>query len=52
MKILVISARFPNYHFGGYEIRVKNIIDDLHKRGHQIIVITSIKETKSIFGHE
>jgi glycogen(starch) synthase len=45
MKILVITLRYPPYHLGGYEIRCKNIIDELYRRGHEILVITSIKET-------
>lgn len=47
MKILAITASYPPYHFGGYEIRCKNILDELARRGHEILVLTSIKETKS-----
>lgn len=47
MRILVITARFPPYHLGGYEIRIENILDGLVHRGHEILVISSIKETKS-----
>lgn len=45
MKILTISARYPPYHLGGYEIRSKDIIDELARRGHEILVITSQRET-------
>lgn len=41
MKILTISARYPPFHAGGYELRCKNIMDELHKRGHKISVLTS-----------
>lgn len=41
MKILVISANYPPLHSGGYEIRIKNIIDELFQRGHLVRVITS-----------
>ena len=41
MKILVISAHYPPYHSGGYEIRIKNIVDELAQRDHLIHVITS-----------
>lgn len=43
MRILVIAADYPPYHFGGYEIRLKNIIDQLVARGHIIQVLTSVK---------
>lgn len=45
IRILAITARYPPNHFGGYEIRSKNIIDELYSRGHRILVITSKKET-------
>jgi len=41
LKLLVISAHFPPHHLGGYEIRVKNIIDELNRRGYEILVITT-----------
>jgi len=47
MKILVITSRYPPYHFGGYELRVKNIIDALAYRGHSVLVLTSHKESRS-----
>ena len=44
MKILAITALYPPYHSGGYEIRTKNIMDGLSSRGHEILVITSQKD--------
>lgn len=44
MKILAISADHPPCHFGGYEIRIKEIMEGLSKRGHQIILLTTIPE--------
>lgn len=44
MKILAISAHHPPYHFGGYEIRVKNILDGLAARGHTLCVLTNHPE--------
>ena len=41
MKILVITARFPPGHTGGYQIRCKDIMDALSRRGHEICVVTS-----------
>lgn len=45
IKILAITARYPPCHFGGYEIRLKNIFDELNRRGYVIRIITSVKET-------
>ena len=42
MNILVITAHYPPFHAGGYEIRVKNILDELSARGHSIHVLTDI----------
>ncbi len=46
MKILVITGLYPPYHLGGYEIRNKNIIDSLARRGHEIMVLSSITSRK------
>ena len=43
MRILVISAHFPPEHYGGYELRIKDIVDGLVKRGHDIRVLTTRK---------
>jgi len=47
LKILAITARYPPYHFGGYGIRCNDILDDLARRGHKILLITSVKESRS-----
>lgn len=52
MKILVITARHPPYHFGGYEIRCKNIMDELFSRGYEILVLTSVKEVAENQSHD
>jgi glycogen(starch) synthase len=52
MKILVITARFPPYHYGGYEIRCKNIMDELSQRGYEIIILTSVKEKVTNSSHQ
>ncbi len=41
MRILTISAFFPPYTYGGYEIRVGDIMDGLSARGHKIHVLTT-----------
>lgn len=44
MKILSITAQYPPFHMGGYEIRVKNILDGLFTRGHDFQVLTNIPD--------
>lgn len=47
MKILTITANYPPFHGGGYELRVKDIMDGLAARGHQITVV-STKPTQKL----
>jgi glycosyltransferase involved in cell wall biosynthesis len=42
LNILVITAYHPPYHLGGYELRCKNVLDALVKRGHKVTVVTDI----------
>ena len=42
MKILVISNLYPPHFVGGYELAGKEIVDRLHARGHEILVLTSM----------
>ena len=46
MKILVITARFPPDHLGGYGLRIKEIMDGLFERGHKIEVLTSVSDRR------
>jgi len=46
MKILTITSNHPPHHAGGYELRIKDIMDGLVRRGHQILVLTTKKEKK------
>ena len=41
MRILVLSNLYPPYYVGGYELRCKQIIDALRRRGHDVFVLTS-----------
>jgi glycosyltransferase involved in cell wall biosynthesis len=44
MRILVVSAHYPPYHLGGYEIRNRDIVESLARKGHEVLVITSRKK--------
>ena len=46
LKILVISANYPPDHLGGYELRIKDIMDGLAQRGHNVRVLTTKKLNK------
>ncbi|QHN08747.1 glycosyltransferase family 4 protein [Methanothermobacter sp. THM-2] len=46
MKIVFISSLYPPEIMGGAEIVVKNIATELIKRGHEVIIITTGRETK------
>lgn len=41
MKILAITAFHPPHHFGGYELRCKDVVTGLATAGHQVFVITT-----------
>ena len=41
MRILTLSAYYPPYSYGGYENRVRDIMDQLASRGHQVAVLTT-----------
>jgi len=44
MRILTLSAYYPPYTYGGYEIRVGDIMDGLSCRGHEIRVLTTKRD--------
>ncbi|GAP18822.1 glycosyltransferase family 4 protein [Levilinea saccharolytica] len=52
MRLLVITASYPPYQVGGYEIRCKDVVDSLSKRGHEILILTSRVSEKSCETHE
>jgi glycosyltransferase involved in cell wall biosynthesis len=41
MRILTITSNHPPYHSGGYELRIKDIMDGLAALGHQILVLST-----------
>jgi len=41
MKLLVVASFYPPHQIGGYEIRCKQVVDDLVKRGHEAFIITT-----------
>lgn len=41
MRILVITADYPPYHFGGYELRCQSVLTNLKRRNHEIVIISN-----------
>jgi len=41
LKILTVSNLYPPHEIGGYEVRTRDVVDELRARGHQIEVLTS-----------
>jgi len=46
MKILFISNLYPPHYLGGYEILCQQVCEDLQKRGHNSVVLTSTHGVK------
>jgi len=46
MKIVMISNLYPPYIFGGAEVYVKRISEDLVARGHEVVIITTSPTNK------
>ena len=45
MRILTLSAYYPPYSYGGYENRVRDVMDGLAARGHEVTVLTTKPDT-------
>jgi glycosyltransferase involved in cell wall biosynthesis len=41
MRLLVITAFYPPHHSGGFEMRCRDVVEGLIKRGHTLLVITN-----------
>ncbi|MBO0747805.1 MAG: glycosyltransferase family 4 protein, partial [Acidimicrobiaceae bacterium] len=42
MRILVISNLYPPEIIGGYEMQCSSAVDELRRRGHEVVVLTSV----------
>lgn len=47
MRILTITSNHPPYHSGGYELRVKDIMDGLAARGYEVLVLSTKTQRRS-----
>jgi len=47
MRLLVITASYPPHQIGGYEIRCKDVVEELIRRDHEVLVLTSQCPTKT-----
>lgn len=44
MRILTLCAFFPPYAYGGYELRVSQVMAELAQRGHEVRVLTTLPD--------
>ncbi len=40
MRILALSNFYPPHHIGGYELRCREVVEGLRRRGHEVCVLT------------
>lgn len=52
MKILAITAQYPPDHAGGYELRVKDILDRLASAGNEVSVLTTKPSQKPLTSYK
>jgi glycosyltransferase involved in cell wall biosynthesis len=41
LRIVLVIARYPPHHLGGYELRCRDVARELARRGHSVTVLTS-----------
>lgn len=46
MRALVVSNLYPPHHIGGYELGCRDVVSEMRRRGHEILVLTSTYGTK------
>lgn len=46
MRILTITSDHPPHHAGGYELRVKDIMNGLSARGHEVLILSTKPKKK------
>lgn len=41
LRVVLVIARYPPHHVGGYELRCRDVARELARRGHSVTVLTS-----------
>jgi len=41
LRVVIVIARYPPHHVGGYELRCRDVARELARRGHAVTVLTS-----------
>ena len=41
LSVVIVIARYPPHHLGGYELRCRDVARELARRGHSVTVLTS-----------
>lgn len=52
MRILAITAFYPPFHHGGYELRCKDVLEGLSQKGHEICLITNQVASNNVSDHK
>ncbi len=52
MKILALTAFYPPFHHGGYELRCKDVLEGLSQKGHEICLITNQVASNNVSDHK
>ncbi len=48
LRIVVVIARYPPHHVGGYELRCRDVARALVRRGHRVTVLTSREGARGV----
>jgi glycosyltransferase involved in cell wall biosynthesis len=48
LSVVVVIARYPPHHVGGYELRCRDVCRELARRGHDVTVLTSREGARGV----
>lgn len=48
LRVVLVIARYPPHHLGGYELRCRDVARELARRGHAVTVLTSREGARGV----
>ena len=48
LDVVIVIARYPPHHLGGYELRCRDVARELVRRGHRVTVLTSREGARGV----
>jgi glycosyltransferase involved in cell wall biosynthesis len=48
LNVVIVIARYPPHHLGGYELRCRDVARELARRGHAVTVLTSREGARGV----